>query len=141
MKSVYNELLLELANEAKRSPPLPHPSHQSRVVNPLCGDDVTVALSIGATRTIDGVGLSGSGCVISQASAGALQSAVVGKRLEDLGEVIRAARAFLKEGTVPSSPELGDALAPLAEVRRLPTRLRCALIAWEALEKAAAEAD
>lgn len=105
------------------------------VENKGCADKITIALCA-AGNDLFTVHFDGKGCVISQAAASILVSLCsqksrkeilqVGKKLEQLVTGKVAVEAYL---------ELGDGLA-LAGIREYPTRVRCALLAWEALKGA-----
>lgn len=80
----------------------------------------------------------GRGCSISQAAASMLTTLVQGKRVAAV-DVLRHA---FTDGLAPDGPalpkELGDFRA-LAGVKRFPSRVRCAVLPFEALEEALAE--
>ena len=100
------------------------------VGNQICGDFVTISLS-GVREGPLLFSFDGKGCMISQASASILcdscsnLSASEAKLLID--DVIGAMKGASHEtGVAP-----GDCQALLA-LRKFPTRLKCALLAWEA---------
>ncbi|NNM32109.1 MAG: iron-sulfur cluster assembly scaffold protein, partial [Gemmatimonadetes bacterium] len=109
-------------------------THAGAAHNPFCGDTVRFTLAI-RDRKVEQVGFEGRGCSISQAAA----SMVSGLTLEKSAEGVRAlAERFtsgLRDGTGDLSAEFGD-LRALVGVRRFPNRIRCALLAFEALHDA-----
>jgi nitrogen fixation NifU-like protein len=78
---------------------------------------------------------SGDGCSISMASASALHDVVVGVSVGEATELIGAFRTMLQSrGTAePDEELLGDAAA-FVGVSRYPARVKCAMLAWVALE-------
>jgi nitrogen fixation NifU-like protein len=110
---------------------------QAALDNPGCGDQVTVWARVEGGRLAE-VRFTGRGCVISQASASLMTQALGGKPLEEAHALAARLRAMVM-GEGPPDPALGDLLA-LAGVSRLHARRKCALLAWQALDAALAQA-
>ncbi len=110
---------------------------EARIDNPFCGDDVLVQLNLQDGRLAE-VCAQGHGCAICQASA-----SIMGELIEGLeaSDTPRAASVFRKMLTTDDELEsaeidsIGDAIA-LQDVKRFPIRIKCALLAWVALEDA-----
>jgi len=110
------------------------PARSGRAHNRFCGDTVIIW-----ARLEDGllaeVTFDGRGCAISLAAASMLTSVARGKSAE---EIAGLRRTFV-DGLAPDAPplprELGD-LRALAGVRRFPSRIRCAVLPFDALEDA-----
>lgn len=115
-------------------------SHQR---NPVCGDEITLALRWDADGAhIDAVAWEGAGCSISQASASLLatlaeESAAEGSpwTSEELSALINEFREALRSrGATPLDEErFGDAAA-LSGVSKYVARVKCAMLAWVAAE-------
>lgn len=111
-------------------------SHQK---NPVCGDEVTLRVRVHGDDITD-VTWEGHGCSISQASASMLASLV-----KEEGGISRAQAADLitgfrdalrSRGKTPLDEEtFGDAAA-LSGVSKFSARVKCAMLAWVALEDA-----
>ncbi len=111
--------------------------------NPLCGDDISLDLTI-ADDTIIDVAINGQGCSISQASASMMSEAIKGKTLPEVEALIRRFKAMMdiEQGDAGLDPDrpgsvLGD-LEALQGVRKFPVRIKCAGLAWTTLEQALA---
>ena len=115
-------------------------SHQR---NPVCGDEITLALrwDAGGAR-VSAVAWEGAGCSISQASASLL--ATLAEESTDKGEpwtpdeftaLIEEFREALRSrGAMPLDEErFGDAAA-LSGVSKYVARVKCAMLAWVAAE-------
>ena len=80
----------------------------------------------------------GRGCAISQAAASMLTGVARGKK----ASAIRRLRRTFVDGLDPDAPalpkELGD-LRALVGVGRFPSRIRCAVLPFDALEEAIRE--
>lgn len=81
------------------------------------------------------VSFDGRGCSISLAAASMVTTLVRGRAVSEVADL----RHAFAQGLAPDGPDLpkevGD-LRALAGVRRFPSRVRCALLPFEALEEA-----
>lgn len=139
LRDLYQDLILDHTRKPRNFHDLPAANRRAEGYNPLCGDQVSLMLEV-KNDTIKEAAFQGSGCAISVASASMLTEAVTGKSVE---EVRRLIGAFLTQ-TAGSPPlaegpdvELGK-LAAFAGVREFPMRVKCATLAWRALEAALA---
>ena len=89
-------------------------------------------------KTIKDVAFTGEGCSISTASASMMGDAVIGKTLTEAGELSGLFSELIQGHTVSDSDRLGDA-SMLGGVAKFPARIKCATLAWKALEKAIAD--
>lgn len=115
----YRQNILDHYRHPRNFGQLSGATHRAAVSNPLCGDEVTVALKVAHDR-IAGVAFTGRGCAISTAATSLLTEAVKGKPLTAVGRLTSAAVLHL----------LG---APIG-----PARHKCALLGYEALRAALA---
>jgi len=111
-------------------------THTVEVVNPLCGDQLTLYLQV-ADDAVTDIAFEGAGCAISQASASLMTMAVKGLPQEE------ALALFGRVHTMLTTESRGDAppadvgkLAALAGVWEYPMRVKCATLAWQALRSA-----
>jgi nitrogen fixation protein NifU and related proteins len=135
LNDLYREVILEHYKRPRNYGRLEGANLHSQGHNPSCGDKITLELQLG-DNTIQAVNFTGSGCAISTASASMLTELVRGKTPGEALELTRRFKAMIVDG-VPPSPELGQ-LAALAGVHQLPARVKCATLAWNALEQALA---
>jgi nitrogen fixation NifU-like protein len=108
--------------------------------NPLCGDEVTVWVKLNGD-VIDDVSFDGRGCAISKASASLMTSAVKGKTREEAKELFDHFHALVTTSPTQTAAPRADAqalgkLAVLGGVARFPARVKCAILAWHALNSA-----
>jgi nitrogen fixation NifU-like protein len=113
-------------------------------VNPTCGDEVTLRVSIrsdGTERIIRDVSYESAGCSISQASTSVLTDLVVGRPVDEAMAVqAEFLRLMQSRGEVePDEEVLEDAVA-FAGVSKYPSRVKCALLGWMAWKDATAQA-
>jgi nitrogen fixation NifU-like protein len=113
-------------------------------VNPTCGDEVTLRVSVkdaGGEQVVEDVSFDSLGCSISQASASVMADLVIGK---PVAEAMKISDAFLelmksKGQLEPDEDVLEDAVA-FAGVSKYPARIKCALLGWMAWKDATAQA-
>lgn len=116
-ENLYREVLLErLANPVNQGV-LDKPDLEARLVNPLCGDEVLLQLSV-KNGIVEQAVYSGNGCAISQVSASFLAEKIQGQKLSFVAE-------FKKQD-----------LLDLVGIEPGPARLKCALLSLEVLKKA-----
>jgi nitrogen fixation NifU-like protein len=144
LESLYQDLILdhskhphgrELAPEQGRSAT----SHQR---NPVCGDEISLRVRLADDgASIRDVTWEGAGCSISQASASMLSDLVHGMPVPDALALIGGFRDVLRSrGRAELDvDEYGDAAA-LSGVSKYTARVKCAMLAWVALEDGLARA-
>lgn len=145
LSELYQELILDLSRRPQGYGPLLGASHQSRGQNPLCGDDVTLALILG-TNQIKKIQFTGQGCAILKASASVLTKLITGRsvtvalELADdfclaLVQVSGQSRLNPREKLSKDFARLPAELKAFAGVGKFPLRVKCATLAWHALEE------
>lgn len=110
------------------------PSGTARATNPFCGDEVTVDVRVEDGRIVEAA-FEGRGCTISQASASMLMSMIQNASREDAASLVGRFTVFVKGEGGEEDRSLRD-LTALAGVSRFPTRIRCALLPFDALTRA-----
>ncbi len=142
--SLYQEVILEHYKKPRNFKVIEHATHYALGKNPLCGDQFAVYFTVDETGCIVDVGFQGDGCAISKASASMMTVAVKGKSLE---EAMVLKQAFHKLLTLDASQEESEGqlvqarttlgrLKFLETVKEYPVRVKCATLAWHALEAA-----
>lgn len=105
--------------------------------NPLCGDRLTVYVKSSGDR-IAAIGFDGAGCAISMASASMMTETLTDRTRDEALASIDALRRMLEapehadETTLPAA----SPLHALRAVRRYPSRVKCATLAWMAAASA-----
>ncbi|MDE2982661.1 MAG: SUF system NifU family Fe-S cluster assembly protein [Gemmatimonadota bacterium] len=110
------------------------PASSGRAHNRFCGDTVLMWARLEDGRLAE-VTFDGRGCTISLAAASMLTRVARGKSAAEIADL----RRTFVDGLAPDAPplprELGD-LRAMAGVRRFPSRIRCAVLPFDALEDA-----
>jgi nitrogen fixation NifU-like protein len=159
LEDLYREIILDHYRSPRNRGELESPpAHRVEGFNPLCGDEIVLTLLAEDGRVTD-IKFAGSGCSISQSSASLMSSAVKGKPLDEVREIIRTFKSMMSiheaslgpedaaDGDGPSSGDgladvrkLGE-LAALQGVVKFPVRIKCATLGWNALAQALDEIE
>ncbi|MDB5987309.1 MAG: NifU involved in Fe-S cluster formation [Nevskia sp.] len=130
------ELFLEALNDLahSRGAPVAQPNAHALARNPLCGDQVAVALRVENDRIV-AAAFEARGCVLCEAAASALRKNCVGQTLDALA----AAESFLVDtanGDETEVPAAWSQLEVFAPLQSFPGRLKCVLLPLQALRLA-----
>ena len=130
---LYRDDILDHCRHPRNSAVVQSPDISASVVNPFCGDEVSLQVVL-EDGCISRTGVQGHGCAINQASASMLSEAIIGKTIEESEAVAEHFRKMIR-GEADGDLESLGTLGALAEVRQFPVRIKCALLAWSALEE------
>jgi nitrogen fixation NifU-like protein len=133
VEALYREVVLDHYRRPRNRRPLPRPDASAVVDNPVCGDQVKVEVALEEDRIRETSAVS-RGCSIAVAAGSVMTELVTGCTREEVRRLAAAAEGVVRGRPVPEG--LDPRLAAFARVAELPSRQRCALLAWEALEKA-----
>ncbi|MGH9750116.1 MAG: Fe-S cluster assembly sulfur transfer protein SufU [Candidatus Polarisedimenticolia bacterium] len=132
---LYQEVILDHNKRPRNFHPIATPDHRAVGHNPLCGDRITVYLSMDGEVLRD-VAFEGSGCAISKASASLMTEFLKGRTREEAERLFRKFHALVTgNGGTAGSDDLGK-LVVFAGVRDYPVRVKCATLAWHTLRAA-----
>ncbi len=132
IQGLYQEMILDHYRRPRNKGEIPDADETIVMKNPLCGDEITVQIRYDGDSVAD-IGFSGRGCSISQASASMMTQLVKGRNLEEI-ESLRGRFRDMVMGTENAADDksLGS-LRALSGVSKFPARVKCALLAWDAL--------
>jgi nitrogen fixation protein NifU and related proteins len=139
LRELYQDIILDHGRHPRNFRKIEHPTHFAHGHNPLCGDRVTVYLTLDGDRIAD-VSFQGRGCAISTAAASLMTEVLQGKTVEEARALFAQfhARVTGAESLELPEPLAEDAerLEPLTGVKAYPARVKCATLSWHALEAA-----
>ena len=139
LNDLYQEILLEHNSKPRNFKSLEDANQISEGYNPLCGDQITLALKV-VDGVIDDVGFQGSGCAISRASASMMTQSIKGQSVEHAEQIFDPFHNMIIEPEGEIDLDLLGDLEPLSGVNEYPTRIKCAILAWHTM-KAALDGD
>ena len=130
---LYQEVILDHSRDPRNFGPAEDANREAKGNNPLCGDRVTIYLRLDSGLIADAK-FEGRGCAISLASASMMTEMIKGMSEEAARDLFERFHALVTDGNG------GDAdleeLEALSGVRRFPTRIKCATLAWHAMTAA-----
>jgi nitrogen fixation NifU-like protein len=136
LSDLYQEIILAHNKRPRNGEPLIPCTHQAEGFNPLCGDKLTVYLRK-PDEQVNEIACKTEGCAISRASGSIMTTMIQGKTVNEIGKLIEETKALL---TGDEEPEIDlvqhGEMAALVGVRKFPARIKCATLAWHALESA-----
>lgn len=103
------------------------------IKNPSCGDDITVEAKV-EEGIIKEINHQGTGCSICCSSASVLSEVLQGKTVIEAQTLIAKYFAMIKGEAIADEEDLEEAIV-YQGVSKFPARIKCATIAWKALEK------
>ena len=140
LSELYQEVILDHNKHPRNFKKLENPTSFAHGVNPLCGDDYYVYLKRDEQGVIRAVGFEGQGCAISKSSASMMTTVMEGKNTEEAGKIKDAFLHLLTQNTVSAQErEKVGRLKIFEGVKQYPIRVKCATLAWRALEEALKE--
>lgn len=138
LDNLYQEVILDHYKHPEHKGLSGSPDVQVHHVNPSCGDELTLNLSL-----VDGavvLSWDGMGCSISMASASMMSGLLTGKTLEEAAVVVDAFVALMQsKGTQGGDEEVLEDAVAFAGVSKYPARIKCALLGWMAFKDAAVQ--
>ena len=136
LSELYQEVILDHNRNPRNFGALPAATAVVHGVNPLCGDHFDIYVT-NAGGMIKQIKFQGEGCAISKASASMMTSAVEGKTNEEAGVLTGHFIHLLTDATAAPQHREGVGKLKLFEgVKNFPIRVKCATLAWRALEEA-----
>lgn len=131
---LYQKAILDLAKGSRQQPRLDNADLTATVDNPLCGDRITLDLSMDGGR-VARVGHKTRGCLLCEAAAFLIADRAPGEDAAALEAKAQQIIAKLGEEGV-SFAELWPGLEALDPVRRYKSRHECVTLPFQALVKA-----
>ena len=135
IEDLYQEVILDHSRRPRNFGELPDAAVRVRGDNPACGDEIHLGVKFDADGGVADIKFSGGGCAISQASASLMTMKLKGKSRAEVMEMLRAFHELVTNEKSESAKALGD-LRAMQGVRKFPQRVKCAMLAWRALEQA-----
>lgn len=104
--------------------------------NPTCGDRISLQFRV-KDGIIEEAKFIGEGCSISLASASMMTEAVKGLTVEEAVKLSKLFSDMMQDGEVDMDAFPLEDIEALQGVSKFPARIKCATLAWKALEQGA----
>jgi nitrogen fixation NifU-like protein len=134
LRDLYQEVILDHSKQPRNFRRPGNANREARGDNPLCGDKVTVFLTIEDGKVSD-VGFQGRGCAISMASASLMTDIIKGKTEAEARGLFERFHDEMTGKSACHGAAAGelDKLTVLSGVRDYPMRVKCATLSWHTL--------
>jgi nitrogen fixation NifU-like protein len=131
--ALYQEMILDHYRRPRNKGKIENPDATAEMRNPLCGDEIGLQVNF-AGDTLGELRFSGRGCSISLASASMMTQLVQGKSTAEVNSIRARFRELMLGDVSAAADEQLGSLRALSGVARFPARVKCALLAWNALD-------
>lgn len=135
LEELYQEVILDHSRKPRNFGELPDATVKVHGDNPSCGDEIHVGIKFNSDGGLEDIKFTGQGCAISQASASLMTMKLKGKSRAEVTDMLRAFHDLVTTDQKEAPKTLGD-LRVMKGVRKFPQRVKCAMLAWRALEQA-----
>jgi nitrogen fixation protein NifU and related proteins len=141
LDTLYRQVIMDHYKNPRNKGVLEDGSLTVNMNNPTCGDRIQLTMNV-ENGIVTESRFDGEGCSISMSSASMMTQAIKGKKIE---EALKLSKIFSdmmqgKEYDEDDSIDLGD-IEALQGVAKFPARIKCATLAWKAMEKGLNEDD
>ncbi len=135
LDTLYRQVIMDHYKNPRNKGVLEDGSLTVNMNNPTCGDRIQLTMNV-ENGIVTESKFDGEGCSISMSSASMMTQAIKGKKIE---EALKLSQIFSdmmqgKEYDEDDSIDLGD-IEALQGVAKFPARIKCATLAWKAMEK------
>ncbi len=135
LKDLYQEVIVDHNRSPRNFGKLAHANRTLEGFNPLCGDRLTLYLTLEDDHIQD-ISFDGAGCAISVASASLMTEAMKGKTIEEADELFDEFHQIVTGKDPDIDYDKLGKLVAIAGVRDYPTRVKCATLCWHTLHSA-----
>lgn len=136
LQDLYQELIIDHGTQPRNCRLMPHATCSAKGYNPLCGDTVHLYLNI-ENGYVQEASFQGAGCAISTASASLMTESLIGKSVLEIQSLFEQFQNMMTaENELPIDLEHLGKLSALSGVKAFPMRVKCATLAWHALNTA-----
>lgn len=141
LRDLYQELILDHGRAPRNRRKPVDANREALGHNPMCGDKMTIYLKLAEHDSlIEDVAFEGQGCAISTASASMMTEILKGKTAAEAQEIFDYFHTICTTDDATPPKHIGeddlDRLEALSGVRQFPIRVKCATLAWHAMQAA-----
>ncbi|MFD1863390.1 Fe-S cluster assembly sulfur transfer protein SufU [Planococcus sp. FY231025] len=133
LDQLYRRVIMDHYKTPRNKGTLDSNSVNIEMNNPTCGDRIQLTLQV-EDGIVKDAKFDGEGCSISMASASMMTQAVKGKDVDTALELSHIFSDMMLGKDYDDSIDLGD-IEALQGVSQFPARIKCATLAWKAMEK------
>ncbi|MDT9026223.1 MAG: Fe-S cluster assembly sulfur transfer protein SufU [Bacillota bacterium] len=139
LDQLYRQVIMDHYKNPRNKGSLEDGSFTIDMNNPTCGDRIHLTLKV-EDGIVQDAKFDGEGCSISMASASMMTQAVKGKEIEKALKLSKIFSDMMQGNDYDDDVDLGD-IEALQGVAKFPARIKCATLAWKAMEKGVSEEE
>ncbi len=144
IEDLYQDLILDHGTNPRNYFAQDHAMCEADGFNPFCGDNLHIYCNLDQENKIYNISFTGSGCAISMASASILTEIAKNKSHSEMINIFGYFKQCLglehTDMSIMSIDQVDhDRLQALSGVKKFPSRIKCATLAWHALLQAVAK--
>lgn len=139
LDQLYRQVIMDHYKTPRNKGALEQDSVNIEMNNPTCGDRIQLTLQV-EDGIVKDAKFDGEGCSISMASASMMTQAVKGKDVDTALKLSEIFSDMMLGKEYDDSVDLGD-IEALQGVSKFPARIKCATLAWKAMEKGVHEEE
>jgi len=132
--NLYDEVILDHCRKPRNVIPVTKVDIESSAVNPFCGDEVKFQFELMKSTHISNIFHHAIGCSINKASASILSEVIKGRSLTEIDRISKGFRTMMTSDEFSNDAELIGDLKVLLSVKNFPIRIKCALLACNAID-------
>jgi nitrogen fixation NifU-like protein len=133
LDQLYRRVIMDHYKTPRNKGTLDTNSVNIEMNNPTCGDRIQLTLQV-EDGIVKDAKFDGEGCSISMASASMMTQAVKGQDIDTALKLSHIFSDMMLGKDYDDSIDLGD-IEALQGVSQFPARIKCATLAWKAMEK------
>ncbi|AOH56975.1 Fe-S cluster assembly sulfur transfer protein SufU [Peribacillus muralis] len=133
LDTLYRQVIMDHYKKPRNKGMLEDGSMTIDMNNPTCGDRIRLTMKIEDGKVSD-VKFDGDGCSISMSSASMMTQAIKGKDIDTALAMSDTFSLMIQGKEYDDEIDLGD-IEALQGVSKFPARIKCATLAWKAMEK------
>lgn len=133
LDSLYRSVIMDHYKKPRNKGVLQDGNMTIDMNNPTCGDRIRLTMKEN-NGIIEDVKFEGEGCSISMASASMMTQLIKGKDVETALKLSQIFSLMVQGKEYDHDLDLGD-IEALHGVSKFPARIKCATLAWKAMEK------
>ncbi len=133
LSDLYAQVIMDHQRHPRNFGKLEEFDKEIQMTNSSCGDQISLQIKF-ENEKIKDLKFAGMGCAISMASASVMTEIMKGLSTKEAQNLCNEFLEMVKEGKTPID-DLKDAKV-FSGVHKYPMRIKCATLAWHALQKA-----
>ena len=139
LDTLYRQVIMDHYKKPRNKGVLVEDSLTVNMNNPTCGDRIQLTMKVSDGMVVDAK-FEGEGCSISMSSASMMTQAIKGMKMEEAIKLSTVFSEMMQGKDYDDNLDLGD-IEALQGVSKFPARIKCATLAWKAMEKGLKEEE